>query len=65
VAVSRAIDEQTLRPWRSDQVRPRRPTELKEPVMTTTLQMLIPMLVAILAVAVPMVGIRVVERKQS
>ncbi len=33
--------------------------------MTTTLQMLIPMLVAILAVAVPMVGIRVVERKQS
>jgi hypothetical protein len=33
--------------------------------MATTLQMLIPMLVAILAVALPMVGIRVVERKQS
>jgi hypothetical protein len=33
--------------------------------MTTTLQMLIPMLVAILAIAVPLIGIRVVERKQS
>ena len=33
--------------------------------MTTTLQMLIPMLVAILAVAVPLIGIRVVERRQS
>jgi hypothetical protein len=33
--------------------------------MATTLQMLIPMLVAILAVALPMVGVRVVERRNS
>ena len=65
MAAGRAIDEQTLRPWKSDQVRPRRPPEPKEPVMTTTLQMLIPLLVAILAIAVPLVGIRVVERKLS
>jgi len=65
VAADRAVAEQTLRPWRSDQVRPRRADRPKEPVMATTLQMLIPLLVAILAVAVPMVGIRVVERKQS
>jgi hypothetical protein len=32
--------------------------------MITTLQLLVPMLVAILAVAVPMVGIRVVAHKQ-
>jgi hypothetical protein len=33
--------------------------------MATTLPMLIPMLVAILAAAPPMVGIRVVERRNS
>jgi hypothetical protein len=33
--------------------------------MATTLQMLIPMLLAILAIALPMIGIRVVERNQS